>query len=133
MAKARVLVVDDEPSFRRLIRDMLERANCDVEDVGDGLDGLAKAAALQPDVILLDLMMPAVDGYEVCRRLKTLPATRTIPVIFLTASRDLRLNREAYTAGAAACLTKPFRNEALLAVLHATLTAGRRKDAGARR
>jgi CheY-like chemotaxis protein len=66
-------------------------------------------------------MMPGIDGYTVCRTLQAEPTTHAIPVIFLTASRDPSLNRQAYAAGAVACLTKPFRREALLAVVHTTL------------
>lgn len=121
MATARILVVDDDRLIRQMVRDMLEIAEFAVGEAVDGADGLVQAAAFHPDVILLDLMMPDMDGYAVCRRLKADPATRAIPVIFLTASANLKLNREAYAAGAVACLTKPFRREALLAVVNTTL------------
>ncbi len=121
MAKARILVVDDDRFFRVLVRDVLQGADFAVEEAVDGADGLAQAAALNPDVILLDLLMPDMDGYAVCRRLKADPGTRPIPVIFLTVSQDRDLNRNAYAAGATACLTKPFRREALVAVVHAAL------------
>lgn len=121
MATARILVVDDDRLIRQMVRDMLEIAEFAVGEAVDGADGLVQAAAFHPDVILLDLMMPDMDGYAVCRRLKADPATRAIPVIFLTASANLKLNREAYAAGAVACFTKPFRREALLAVVNTTL------------
>jgi two-component system, chemotaxis family, chemotaxis protein CheY len=121
MPTARILVVDDDRWIRQTVRDLLEAADFAVGEAVDGVDGLAQAAAFHPDVILLDLMMPNVDGYTACHRLQADPATRAIPVIFLTASPDPSLNRRAYAAGAVACLTKPFRREALLAVVKTTL------------
>ena len=121
MAPTRILVVDDDRLIRQMVRDLLEIADFAVGEGVDGADGLAQAAAFRPDLILLDLMMPDLDGYTVCRSLKADPITRAIPVIFLTASADLALNRLAYAAGAAACLTKPCRREGLLAVIQTTL------------
>ena len=121
MPPARILVVDDDRLLRQMVRDLLEGADCTVTEAVDGPDGLAQAAALQPDLILLDLMMPGMDGYTVCRTLQAEPTTRAIPVIFLTASPDPALNHHAYAAGAVACVTKPFRREALLAVVRTTL------------
>ena len=121
MPPARILVVDDDRLIRQMVRDLLEGADGTVAEAVDGPDGLAQAAAFQPDLILLDLMMPGLDGYTVCHRLQANPATRTIPVIVLTASLDRSLNRRAYAAGAVACLTKPFRRVALLAVVRTTL------------
>jgi len=121
MPTARILVVDDDRWVRQTLRDLLAPADFAVTEAGDGGMALAQAAAGQPDVILLDLMMPGLDGYTVCHRLQANPATRAIPVIVLTASADLRLNRRAYAAGAVACLTKPFRRDALLAVIQTAL------------
>ena len=129
MSAARILVVDDDPVLRHMVRDFLELADFAVADAVDGPDGLAQAATCRPDLVLLDLMMPRLDGYTVCRSLQAEPTTRAIPVIFLTASPDPSLNRQAYAAGAVACLTKPFRREALLAVantaLHGVMRRGR--------
>ena len=121
MPTARILVVDDDRLLRQMVRDLLEGADFAVAEAVDGADGVTQAAALHPDLILLDLMMPNVDGYTACQRLKADPATQAIPVIFLTASADLSLNRRAYALGAVACLTKPFRREALVAVVQTTL------------
>jgi len=128
MATARILVVDDDRLLRQMVRDQLEIADFAVGEAVDGADGLAQAAAFHPDLILLDLMMPDLDGYTVCRSLKAEQTTRAIPVIFLTVSSDLGLNRQAYAAGAAACLTKPFRREALLAVIQTTLKGVARRE-----
>jgi len=121
MPIARILVVDDDPILRQMVRAFLEVADLAVWEAVDGPDALVQAAAVRPDVILLDLMMPGMDGYTVCRTLQGEPTTRAIPVVFLTASPDPSLNRQAYAAGAVACLTKPFRREALLAVVNTTL------------
>jgi len=127
MPIARILVVDDDRLLRQMVRDFLEVAGFAVAEAVDGPDGLAQAAASQPDLILLDLMMPGMDGYTVCRQLKANPATRDLPVIFLTASPDLSLNRQAYAAGAVTCLTKPFRRETLVAVVNTTLRGATRR------
>jgi CheY-like chemotaxis protein len=79
---------------------------------------------------VLDLMMPGIDGYTVCRTLHAEPTTRTIPAVFLTASPDASLNRQAYAAGTVVCLTKPFRREALLAVVNTTLQGVARRGKG---
>jgi CheY-like chemotaxis protein len=119
-----VLVVDDDPVSRRLIRDILESAEFVVQEAADGTEGLAQAERLQPDVILLDILMPGLDGYETCARLRTHPATRAIPVVFVTSSPDSTVNRRAYTLGVLGCIPKPFRREALVAMVQTAL-AGR--------
>ena len=121
MATARILVVDDDRLLRQMVRDFLEAADFAVGEAVDGPDGLAQAMAGRPDLILLDVMMPGMDGYTACHRLKADPATQAIPVVFLTASADRSLNRRAYALGAVACLTKPFRRAALVAVVNTTL------------
>jgi two-component system response regulator RpaA len=128
MPRARILVVDDDQLLRQMVRDLLEVADFAVGEAVDGADGLAQVTAFHPDLILLDLMMPNVDGYTVCHRLKADPATQAIPVIFLTASSDLSLNRRAYGLGAVACITKPFRREALVAVVNTALHGVARRE-----
>ena len=127
-ATARILVVDDDDLIRQMVRDLLELAGFAVWAAVDGAEGLAQAAAVRPDLILLDLMLPDLDGYTVCRALKADPATHAIPVIFLTASADPGLNHQAYAAGAAACLTKPFEVAALLTVVNTTLQGVARRE-----
>ncbi len=121
MARARILIVDDDHLIRQMARDLLEIAGFFVEEAVDGADGLTQAAAFHPDTILLDLMMPDQDGYAVCRALKADLTTRAIPVIFLTASADRDLAQRAKTAGATACLPKPFEMKDLLAVVETAL------------
>ncbi len=127
MTAKRVLIVDDDDLIRQVLRDMLEMAEYCVFEAGDGTEGLEKTETLRPDIILLDLMMPGLDGYAVCRELKANPATRAIPVIFVTASDDVGLNGLAYAAGAVACLPKPFRREALVAIIETVLGSAERQ------
>jgi len=125
VAAVKVLVVDDDHLHCRMVRDILETVGYAVVEAVDGADGLEKAEALHPDVILLDLMMPGIDGYEVCRGLKRNPETISIPVILVTISPDVTLDHLAYAAGAIACIRKPIRRESLLAVIAAALKSER--------
>jgi CheY-like chemotaxis protein len=84
---ARVLVVDDDPTVRRLVVETLSRDRLDVVEAADGAQGLAAVAEQRPDVIILDLMMPRVDGLAVLEKLQDDPEARSIPVIVLTARR----------------------------------------------
>ena len=127
MARKRVLIVEDEADTRAMIGEMIERAGYEPADAAEGTEGLAKAESFRPDVILLDVAMPDLDGYEVCRVLKENPETKTIPVIFVTGSADAELNRRAYQAGAVACITKPFRFEAIVAVLESAFASAERQ------
>jgi two-component system alkaline phosphatase synthesis response regulator PhoP len=83
--KKRVLVVDDEPDFVAVVKAYLEKAGFQVEAAYDGVQGLEKVRANPPDAIVLDVMMPEKDGYEVCRELKQDSAYKDIPIVLLTA------------------------------------------------
>ncbi len=117
----RVLVIDDETDACNLVAAFLEPLGYGILVAESGEAGLALAATESPDMIILDLMMPDMDGYEVCRALRRRPETRQIPVIMITASPDPALNREAYAAGAQACVPKPFRREALVVAVEAVM------------
>ncbi len=107
----RVLLADDDPDIRLVARLALKRGGFDVTAVDSGLAVLEQVAAVRPDVILLDWMMPGMDGAETCARLKADPATASIPVVFLTARpADSALARDL---GAAGTLAKPFNPLAL--------------------
>jgi phosphoserine phosphatase RsbU/P len=113
----RVLVIDDSDDSRELIGRFLERAGYEVMAAMDGQDGLTKTFAAMPDLILLDIMMPGMDGYEVCETLKKEPRTRDIPVIFLSGLGETRDKIRGLEIGAADYITKPFdRGEALARV-----------------
>lgn len=119
----RVLVVDDQAPNRLLLRDPLESRGYLVEEAVDGGQALEQVAAFRPDVVLLDVMMPVLDGYEVCRRLKANPATAPIPVIMITSLSDRRERLEGIGAGANDFLTKPIDiTDVLLRVRNAVET-----------
>jgi pilus assembly protein CpaE len=104
---ANILVVDDDSSTLRLLGYMLERGGFQVQLAGDGQDGLAKAFQQPPDLVVLDVMMPGLNGYQVCERLRTDPRTAHVPVIILTA-RSQRVDQQtALEAGADLYLSKP--------------------------
>ncbi|HIE52413.1 MAG TPA: response regulator transcription factor [Armatimonadetes bacterium] len=112
--KKKILAVDDEKHIVRLIQINLERAGYDVVTAYDGLEALKKVEEEQPDLIVLDVMMPQLDGFETLKRLKANPATAEIPVIMLTAkSQDADVFR-GWQAGVDCYLTKPFNPMELL-------------------
>jgi CheY-like chemotaxis protein len=115
----RILAIDDDDIVREFVAAALRPAGYEVMTASGGLLGLEQAFGVPPDVILLDVQMPEVDGYEVCRRLRQDVRTRKIPVVMLTASEDPKLSCLAYDAGAQACVPKPFRREALIATIEA--------------
>ncbi|WP_175721564.1 response regulator transcription factor [Burkholderia anthina] len=104
----RVLVVDDHLGDRSLLADFLGQQGFRVFMAGDGLDGVSKARACRPDLILMDVNMPGCDGLSACRRLKADPATCDIPLIFLTASSQPEQRVAGLEAGAIDYITKPF-------------------------
>jgi len=106
--RMRVLVVDDDPLVRNLLAAVLHDASFDLDEAVDGQDALAIAAARPPDVVVLDVMMPGIDGYEVCRTMRTDPAFATTRIVVLTAKSTPTARDEAFRAGADAFFTKPF-------------------------
>ena len=110
----RVLVVDDEEGIRVLCRVNLELGGFEVVEAGDGPEALERARSCQPDLILLDVMMPGMDGWEVLARLKSDDATAAIPVVLLTARSAEEDQIRAWGEGVADYLTKPFNPTALV-------------------
>jgi DNA-binding response OmpR family regulator len=104
----RVLVIDDEAPIRLLCRVNLEAEGMDVLEANDGPSGLEKAKEEQPDVILLDVMMPGLDGWRVAEELLDDPRTRDIPIIFLTARAEFRDRARGLDIGGVDYVTKPF-------------------------
>ena len=105
---ARVLVIDDEGPIRLLCRVNLEAAGMEVTEAEDGVAGVEAARAQHPDVILLDVMMPGMDGWEVFGELLKDPATAKIPIVFLTARAELRDQARGLELGGVDYVTKPF-------------------------
>ena len=131
MAGARVLVIDDSPTIVRVVQLVLTKAGFDVASATDGEDGLAQARARRPDLILLDFVMPKLNGYQVCRELAADPDLRDVPVVLLSAKGDQVGERFVKVMGIVDYITKPFAPEALTAVVQHTIAKyGGRHAAG---
>ena len=128
MPGERILVVEDERSIADLVAEALKRQGYRVETAGDGDQALEAAETTLPDLIILDLMLPKLDGWEVCRRLREEDTTRRIPIIMLTARRDEKDVVAGLELGADDYLRKPFSLAELLARVKAHLRA-RAQDA----
>jgi len=124
MEKRRILIVDDETDLVDMLTVRLEASGYEVIAVGDGEAGLQKARSVKPDLIILDLMLPKIEGYKVCRMLKFDEKYKNIPIILFTAraqEADVKLGEEV---GADAYVTKPFEPEVLLGKIAGFLNRG---------
>jgi DNA-binding response OmpR family regulator len=121
----RVLVVEDEPDVAELIRFNLHKEGYEVTVLGNGGDAIRHAREGQPDVVLLDIMVPQLNGWEVCRRLKQDPDTRRIPVIMVTGRVDEGDKVLGFELGADDYVTKPFSPRELVARVRAVTRRGR--------
>lgn len=122
MDQKTILVVDDEPGNIDVIKNVLQDSY-KIKAAISGTRALAAAAKLPaPDLILLDIMMPEMDGYQVCRELKANPATRAIPVVFLSAKISMDEQRRGMEMGAVAYLTKPVDPQSLLDTMEMVLS-----------
>lgn len=110
-----ILVVDDNPNNLGVVVDYLETFEFRILTARDGETGLSRAEQAQPDLILLDVMMPGIDGFETCRRLKSNTATQNIPVIFMTALAEAKNKVAGFEVGAVDYITKPIQQEEMLA------------------
>lgn len=120
MSKTRILIAEDETNLRDVLRIQLEFAGFEVVEACDGQEALDKVEQAQPELILLDVMMPRMDGYEVCRRLRASYTTRHIPIIMLTAKTELDDKIHGLQGGANDYVTKPWEhNELMLRVRNA--------------
>ena len=122
MSRRRILVVDDHADNRRILRDLLGSAGFDVLEATDGEGAVAQAEAAVPDLILLDIQLPGIDGYEVTRLIKANEALRRIPLIVVTSYALSGDDAKALAAGADAYVAKPFSPRALLAKVREYLT-----------
>jgi twitching motility two-component system response regulator PilG len=111
------MVVDDSPTIRKILGLTLERAGYAVVAEPDGECAVARLAELVPDLILLDIAMPKLDGYEVCRRIKADPRTARVPVVMLSGKGGFFDKVKGRMVGATEYLTKPFETPAVLAVI----------------
>ena len=111
----RILVVEDHEDNRQILRDLLTNAGYQIIEAENGEDGVATAAAHRPDLVLMDIQLPILDGYEASRRIKADPALRAIPIIAITSYALSGDEEKARSAGCDAYITKPFSPRALLA------------------
>ncbi len=116
-----VLLVEDEEQLRRVMKDLLQREGYKVAEARDGVQALDEVDRFAPDVIILDLNLPGLDGYGVLQQLRSRPATRQIPVMVLTAKGDEDNEVRVFELGADDFVTKPFRARSLTARLEAVL------------
>lgn len=119
---ARVLLIEDEPNISEAIRFILSRDGCDVTALADGLDAMRVVQELQPDVVILDLMLPGRSGLEILSDLRADPVTQGLPVLMLTAKGHGRDREAAERAGVSLFMTKPFSNDDMRAAVR-SLTA----------
>ncbi|MEM7580282.1 MAG: response regulator [Cyanobacteria bacterium P01_A01_bin.80] len=115
MSSNSILIVDDTPNNIRLLFDVLDSAGFDISVVRNGETALEKLHHIEPDLILLDVMMPGIDGFETCRRIKSNPEMRDIPIIFMTALSDTEHKVSGLQIGAIDYITKPIQVEEVLA------------------
>jgi len=117
----RILIVDDDPDALTLIGLTLERRGYSVSKAGGGSEALMMIEVDRPDLVLLDLMMPHMDGYEVCRRIKSDPRLSDIPIVMLTAKAQMASQVEGYRVGADDYVTKPVHPDDLAAHIHSVI------------
>lgn len=120
-AKPLVLVVEDEAALATMLRYNLERQGFRVDEATDGQEAMTRIAEAQPDLVLLDWMLPVMSGIEVCRQIRRRPATRDLPVIMVTARTEDGDAVRGLNTGADDYITKPFNMDALLARMRALL------------
>jgi len=114
MDKKRILIVEDSPTMRDMIAYRLEASGYETETAQDGEEGLKKIKELKPDLVLLDIKMPGMDGFEVCQRSKSDPETKAIPIIFLTTAAQESDITKGRVLGAEGYITKPYDGNKLI-------------------
>jgi len=114
MLKKRILIVEDEPSLLKLESILLASRGYEVTGVGDGQAALDAVATMKPDMVLLDIMLPKIDGFEVCRQIKANEATRHILVLMLTAKKTEKDFAQGEQVGADGYIAKPFKSAAVI-------------------
>jgi two-component system, OmpR family, alkaline phosphatase synthesis response regulator PhoP len=126
MAK-HVLVVDDDPLIGQFLVDVLDGKGFTVTVARNGKEGLEAARSQKPDLILLDVMMPELNGFQVCEALRRDAALEATPVVMLTAMENQKLNELAFEAGAEVCMTKPFQPDRLINIISLAIDNAARK------
>jgi two-component system response regulator MprA len=119
-----ILVVEDDRELRELVCLMLQHNGFEVEEAVDGLDALAKMASWQPDAMVLDVMMPRMDGLTVCRKLRQVPETAELPVVMISGRAQNKAVAEGLAAGANKYLVKPMSLDLLVKCIQELLPYG---------
>jgi two-component system, chemotaxis family, chemotaxis protein CheY len=114
---ANILAVDDSPGIRQMIKILLAPGGHNVIEAGDGAQGLEKAKAIRPDLVITDLNMPVMNGLELIRALRIMPSCVDLPIVCVTSESSDAAKLEAKQAGATGWITKPFRQKQLLDVV----------------
>jgi two-component system alkaline phosphatase synthesis response regulator PhoP len=127
-SEGKILVVDDESTIRLICRVNLESAGFEALEADDGETAFSLAKSEQPDLILLDIMLPGIDGLEVAERLSAAPETREIPIVFLTARSTAPDELRGHEAGGVAYIAKPFDPISMTETVTAVLTRTRRGE-----
>ncbi|MEL6493591.1 MAG: response regulator [Cyanobacteria bacterium J06623_7] len=125
----KILVVDDDLTLRQVLQNSLEQKGYQVISVGSGKDALARFSQDVPDLIVSDVSMPEMNGFEFCRQLRSQPSGKLIPFIFLSAKNELEDRVQGHTIGADSYLSKPFEMKELLANIEALIERSRRVHA----
>lgn len=123
--QGRILFIDDEPEILKAVKFYLEDEDFEVHIAEDGSEAIELAESIQPDLIILDVMMPVMDGIQVCRQLRSRTRTRLIPIIFLTAREAVEDKIKGLEAGGIDYITKPFNNQELMARIKAHIRSSR--------
>ena len=113
--KKRILVIEDQEDNRQIVRDLVTASGYELLEATTGEDGIEAAAREKPDLILMDIQLPGIDGYEVTRRIKANPQLRQIPVIAVTSYALSGDDKKAFAAGCDGYVTKPYSPRLLLA------------------
>ncbi|WP_298272527.1 response regulator [Geobacter sp.] len=117
MNRKKILIVEDEESLLKLESILLSSRGYAVTGVLNGMAALEQIAVVKPDLVILDIMLPEMDGFEVCRRIKANPETSHIPIIMLTAKKSSQDQKKGLDAGAAAYVTKPFKSARIMEII----------------
>ncbi len=120
--KCTILIVDDNPENLDVLIQLLKKTGSDIRIALSGEEALDRIELIDPDIILLDIMMPGLDGFETCRRLKENETVKGIPVLFISALTEIANKIKGFRAGGSDYITKPFNEEEVLARLNAHLT-----------
>ncbi len=123
-ADTKVLLVDDEPNILIALEFLFENEGYTIQKAFDGLQALEKAAIFKPNIIVLDVMMPGIDGFEVARRLRHIKGFETTKIIFLTAKGTSQDKIKGYGSGGELYITKPFDNDELLRTINEVVEFG---------